>query len=277
MRYARRHRKPLGALCAVALAGAGAGAILWPTPAAAQTGPRAYVDESGTTAYYLVGDGASNDLVISQGASATEYVIDDVVAIEAGAGCTHPDEADLTRVACTITNPDFHYNAVRAYLGDLDDHLEVTTPDQINVDGEAGDDVMIGDTDSRLSGGNGHDVIRGAYLQHGDGGRDVLIGAGGNEWIFGGWGPDTILGLGGNDYVIGDRGKDEIHGGDGNDNVIGRNDDDTLYGNDGDDELRGLSGEDILYGGEGNDALYGGKHTDQLDGGPGDDTEQQDD
>ncbi|MGP3971170.1 calcium-binding protein [Streptomyces sp. 6N223] len=260
----------------MALAGAGAGMVLWPAPAAAQTGATAHVDEVLTTIHYLAGAGESNDVVISQGASAHEYLIDDVVPIDVGVGCVHPDEADPTRVACTRTNPDIHYSALRAQLGDLADQVEVTAGGQVHVDGQAGDDVMTASGDHGLWGGNGHDTISGAYSMRGDGGRDVLIGTDATEWIFGGWGPDTILGQGGDDHLGGNRGKDEIHGGDGRDNLWGDNDDDVLYGEAGDDELRGFSGEDILYGGDGNDALYGGKHTDQLDGGPGNDEEYQD-
>jgi serralysin len=277
MRYLRRSRKSLSTLGVVVLAGAGAAVALWPVPAVAQTGATAYLDEVGITIYYLAGAGESNDVVISQGASAHEYIIDDVVPIEAGVGCAHPDEADLTRVACTRTNPDIHYNALRAQLGDLADQVEVTTGDQVHVDGQAGDDVMTASGGYGLWGGNGHDTISGAYSMRGGGGRDVLIGTDAAEWIFGGWGPDTILGQGGDDHMGGDRGKDEIHGGDGKDHLWGNTDDDVLYGEDGDDQLKGYSGEDTLYGGEGDDVLYGGKHTDQLDGGPGNDEEHQDD
>jgi Ca2+-binding RTX toxin-like protein len=250
--------------------------VLWPAPAAAQTGATAYVDESGITIHYLAGSGESNDVVISQGTSAHEYVIDDVVPIEAGLGCVHPDEADLTRVACTRTNPDIHYSALRAQLGDLADQVEVTAASGVHVDGQAGDDVMTASREHSLWGGNGHDTISGAYTMRGNGGRDVITGTDATEWIFGDWGSDTILGQGGDDYLGGNRGKDEIHGGDGRDHLWGDTDDDVLYGEAGDDELRGFSGEDTLYGGDGDDALYGGKHTDQLDGGPGNDEEHQD-
>jgi Ca2+-binding RTX toxin-like protein len=249
---------------------------LWAAPAAAQTGATAYLDEAGSTVHYLAGDGESNDVTISQGASVIEFVIDDVVTIEPGAGCAHPDEGDTTRVACTLSNPDILYNAVDAVLGDLDDRVEATAEDEVLVDGGAGDDVMTGGRTHRLRGGDGHDTLSGAFLQHGDGGRDVLTGTDGVDYLFGEWGPDTILGQGGNDQLGGDRGKDEIHGGAGDDDLWGDTDDDVLHGEDGDDELRGFSGEDTLYGGEGDDVLYGGKHTDQLDGGPGSDEENQD-
>ncbi|MGI9457954.1 MAG: hypothetical protein ACR2NU_15425, partial [Aeoliella sp.] len=107
----------------------------------------------------------------------------------------------------------------------------------VDVDGGAGDDVIIG---SPLA--------------------DVLIGGSGN---------DRIISGGGSDYLIGEAGNDTLVGGDGESHLYGGDGDDSLYGGSGNDELFGEEGNDRLFGGEGDDTLSGGTGNDRLDGGAG--------
>jgi Ca2+-binding RTX toxin-like protein len=245
-------RKTLTALGALALAGAAS----WPLPAAAQQdGAFAYV-YSGWFVEYRAGDGQTNDVTVTQGTEAFTYVVDDVVPIEVGEGCTHPDETDLTHVACTLTDP--QNTVVNARLGDGDDRGEARGEHLIGIHGQAGDDVLTGEADDEIFGGTGRDTLSGTDSQFGGPGSDTHIGTAGNDFFDPGKGDDTILGQGGDDTVEGTEGADDIHGDAGND---------TLHGG---------ADDDIVHGGDGADTLYGGPGDDVLDGGPGDDEEHQD-
>lgn len=279
-RSTRRTRNAVTTLGVVSLAGAGAGLWAAPTAAAQEAGATVAV-YYGETAFYEAADGVVNDLTVTDGANDLSYVIDDVVPIETGEGCTHPDEADLTRVICTLTHVDDDPSdgppTVDVELRDGDDSFDGQGFGLLLVDGEAGNDTLTGGADDALDGGLGNDTLTGASSLSGGGGADLLTGSEGRDFIFDGWGPDTVYGNGGDDYLGGDRGNDEIHGGTGNDDIAGGTADDVLYGDAGNDVLRGYTGQDELYGGEGDDVLYGGRHTDHLDGGPGNDELHQDD
>jgi Ca2+-binding RTX toxin-like protein len=174
---------------------------------------------------------------------------------------------------------------------------------QISVDGDDGNDVIIGSADlgGTLLGGDGADTITGStvgdVINAGDGADSVDAGDG-NDTVFGGDGADIIdSGIGddsidagdGNDSVIAGDGLDTINGGDGADTVDGGlgNDDingmagfDSLIGGDGDDTLRGGAdadvvagdaGNDRIEGNSGNDTLNGGDDSDEIHGGSGND------
>jgi Ca2+-binding RTX toxin-like protein len=230
------------------------------------------------TISYEAGD-QPNDVTITQGANDAEYLIDDVVPIEARPGCTHPDEGDLTLVACTIPDPASERVDVWAFLADGNDVARVEdAADLIAVQGQAGDDELSGGgSQALLWGGLGDDVLSGAEDMWGDVGSDQLTGGESDDILRGGGGRDTILGEGGDDELAGDGGQDQLHGGDGNDYVYGHSGDDVLYGEAGNDNLYGMDGEDELYGAVGDDVLWGGKDTDHLVGGPGNDEIRQDD
>jgi serralysin len=268
------------ALSALAALTAASAALLPATAAAAQSGARAEIDDIYLSRIFYVATGdQANDLTISQGENDAEFIFDDVVPIKAGQGCTHPDEADATRVACTIPEPDPDPSAqtVNAELGEGDDRAEADGKGWIAVDGESGDDVLTGGEEDQLWGGWGHDTLTGATQQLGEGGRDTLTGSAGDDWLTDGQGADVIRGGGGDDWISDSQGEDELHGGPGNDEIFGGRSDDTLYGDAGNDHLDGHLGNDTLYGGAGDDVLYGGRHGDELDGGPGNDEEHQGD
>ena len=44
-----------------------------------------------------------------------------------------------------------------------------------------------------------------------------MLGAEGNDSVFGGAAGDILLGVGGNDYIVGEAGSDDFNGGEGND------------------------------------------------------------
>lgn len=87
---------------------------------------------------------------------------------------------------------------------------------------------------------------------------DVIQGMEGND-------PD-LHGAGGADYVCGGYGNDSLRGGTGIDDVRGGYGEDTLRGGGGDDVLRGGEGanDDVIYDGAGADTLYGGPGYDTV-------------
>lgn len=174
---------------------------------------------------------------------------------------------------------------------------------QISVDGDDGNDVIIGSADlgGTLLGGNGADTITGStiadFINAGDGvdsvdagdGNDTISGGDGADIIDSGIGDDSIDAGDGNDSVLGGEGLDSINGGDGADTIDGGlgNDDingmsgfDSLIGGDGDDTLLGGAdadvitgdiGNDFIEGNAGNDTVNGGDGSDQIHGGTGND------
>ncbi|MFD8811031.1 calcium-binding protein [Streptomyces sp. NPDC059627] len=261
---------------ALALGAAMAAALTTAGTADAATTPATAVVDHGWQLTYKAAPGQTNKAAVTGTLTADKtgmtYVIDDVVPIDAGQGCVHPDSADRTKVSCTVTFIDTQdpYAALIVDLGDRDDTLAYkNNTDQIYAYAEislgAGNDRS---TDSgRLDGG---------YVS-GDAGDDTLtVGAEGLAW--GGDGNDTIYASGGDNIVQGGKGNDVLHGGagaqylsgdDGNDTIYGGTGNDSLYGGKGDDVLYGNSGNDVLYGNSGNDKLYGGPGSDRLSGGPG--------
>ncbi|MGP3970703.1 calcium-binding protein [Streptomyces sp. 6N223] len=265
---------------------AGTTIALWPPPASAQQGARAHVEEGAegsqnpvlSDVIYEAGSGEKNDVTIAAGANDTELVIDDVVPIEAGQNCVHPDEADLTRVICTVETTDPKLVHLDVTLGDLNDTLESRAPGKPHVEGGPGDDVLDAASTTKgetagILGGPGNDTLSGANNLYGGEGDDTITGTIGYDTILGGPGSDTIQSSGGFDVIYGEdatfrgSGDDEIHAGGG---------DDLVYGEGGADTIHGDDGVDWLYGDDGDDELHGGPGEDLIDGGPGDDDESQD-
>lgn len=83
----------------------------------------------------------------------------------------------------------------------------------------------------------------------------VIIGAPGDDTLFGTVDPDTITGEAGNDLLYGGQGADLLDGGDGDDILRGEAGDDTLIGGNGDDYFRGGAGVDSYAGGDGADRI----------------------
>jgi len=80
-----------------------------------------------------------------------------------------------------------------------------------------------------------------------DSGNDVVLGAGGNDYLETGRTTGTS-------YVDGGEGNDRIYGTWTNSNAGGEGD--ILIGGDGDDFIDSGAGDDIVYGGKGDDSLY---------------------
>jgi Ca2+-binding RTX toxin-like protein len=174
----------------------------------------------------------------------------------------------------------------------------------ISIDGNDGNDVIIGNADSEvLIGGLGTDTIRpqgGLFFVYGGaqsavaGGwiespaqNDYLIfdrSAYGANYLFTGGAPvwtgsDTstarginridFTGSAFNDRVDGAAGDDFLRGGAGIDTLFGYNGDDTLEGGDGLDDLYGYDGNDTIRGGLTGDIMRGGNGNDRIETGGG--------
>lgn len=258
--------------------GVGVIAALSVSTASAQEAATVRADDGGH-AIYFTGGGAANDVTITsalQDDGTEEFVIDDVVPISAGTGCAHPDEADATRVVCTLTEWGDYWVNVSVELGGGNDALLLDAGDANGVDGGPGDDRL--DTplgDGVTEGGAGNDWLRGGFLLHGGAGNDTLeprglhsaaYGDDGDDLLadsdnraqsmYGGRGDDAIIARDGNDVLYGNSGEDELQGGRGADDLFGGPDDDTLFGNSGNDELHGGPGTDALSGGPGTDQTH---------------------
>ncbi len=125
-------------------------------------------------------------------------------------------------------------------------------------DGEPGEGDLVDTSVENASGGFGSDELIGDerpnLLDGGQTGDDLLVGAGGDDYL--------LL----SSYLA--AGLDRAFGGDGNDRLEGGGE---LDGGAGDDILLGRDLADVLSGGEGDDQLVGYRGRDRIDGGPGDD------
>ncbi|MGP4113921.1 calcium-binding protein [Streptomyces sp. 4N509B] len=262
----------------MAVAGLGvvalAGAVVAAPPVAAQTATQsaaqsaatAYTDDGGHAVYYTAG-ATSSYVSISEGENYTDFVINDIVPIEAGEGCVHPDAADTTRVVCTLTEFGDYWTRVIVDLGDGSDELFLSVGDENHVSGGDGQDNLNVTYNTVVDGGADDDWIAGGWLKlggpgddtltgfhddfiaYGDDGDDAIYANAGSQSLYGGRGHDVIESGDGPDLVYGNSGEDLIRGGRGSDDLFGGPDDDTVYGNSGNDLLRGGGGDDVLSGG----------------------------
>ncbi len=123
-------------------------------------------------------------------------------------------------------------------------------------------------------GAAGNDTLYGSgYGDSIDGGSgdDLILGGSGADSINGGLGNDLITGNSGQDTLLGDDGSDTIFGGGGRDSIRGGNGADLIRGNRGSDSLFGEAGDDTIIGGAGQDSISGGDDADSLIGGSGSD------
>jgi Ca2+-binding RTX toxin-like protein len=256
--------------------------------------------------------------------------------------------ADSDPDLSTLT--DFHNFGGATVNGEYGDFLSGGSGNDSLIGSAQSDALMGGEGDDLLVGGAGHDVIFGdatyqtagtywtvrglpqAYpaadasspgwgngiglspvsgaLDPGVGGRDIIYGGSGGDWIIAGRGDDIVYGESGMDSIDGGAGHDILFGGEdddsingdigtgilslhgndyidlgagiaqqyargngGSDIILGGNTDDTLEG----DDLRGLGvaasyhGADYIDGKGGDDTIWGHGGDDIIFGGDGDD------
>ncbi len=215
-------------------------AAVAPTAASAQSSVPASATSNPNGGMAYTAGSADNDVRVRLAGST--FTIDDVVPIQAGAGCA-PVAGDLTKVICTAfkngTGPAATFMRFFVNLGE-------------------GDDKVINQTNSGAAGA--------PMLAYGNPGDDTLIGGDGtNDTLRGSSGHDTLRG--GNETSIGE-GNETV--GRANDVLDGGANDDKIFGGNGLDHLDGEGGNDVLDGGDATDILDGGLGTDFIDGGAGD-------
>ncbi|MFF7789643.1 calcium-binding protein [Streptomyces sp. NPDC007991] len=253
-------------------------ALAGPAGAAEPTATAA-VNEYGWQLTYTAAPGQANTVAVTQSFTSDRsrfiYVIDDVVPIDAGNGCRHPDSADRSKISCTVETPESQspLSSLEMDLADRDDTVSFdNATDQVYYFGTVelgdGDDRWTGTTGGRVDGttvrgGAGDDTIRAGALGYAGGGDgdDTLYAGVDGEIVDGGPGDDVLRGGAGDQILRADDGDDTVYGGAGDDELYGGRGDDVLYGNSGADRIWGNSGDDKLYGGPGADTLSGGPGT----------------
>lgn len=139
--------------------------------------------------------------------------------------------------------------------------------------GEGGNDTLHGGAGAdTLFGGNGIDTASYAFSM---GDLDISLhdhtGSGGDAEGDQIWEIENVIGADGNDRIYGDKAANYLDGGKGNDDLSGSDGDDYLAGGAGDDQLNGYQDNDTLDGGAGADQMWGSNGDDVLHGGSGGD------
>jgi Ca2+-binding RTX toxin-like protein len=263
----------------------------------AHAAPGAVSIDTGGVLRFVAAAGDTNKVTIWL--SGNSVIVDDVVALDPGPGCT--PGPDATRVNCIASA----INHISVRLGDMHDTVDnlTATPSTLwgdagndTIDGGTGNDILRGDGGADIfRGDGGHDGVTyygiaanviadidGVAGDDGDGdtihidvedlyggngndtlrGNDVanrLVGNAGDDSLVGNDADDSLSGGDGDDFLVGSAGSDTMSGSLGNDSLFGFDGNDTLNGDDGDDRLFGHDGDDKLNGGNGNDSLYGGQ------------------
>jgi len=193
------------------LAGAAATAFLAGVVPPAHAATTTVVEKSGST--LLVTGASSAPNFINVGSGAGFIRVDDIGLVTAGAGCIQ----DGPRVAkCSTAG----INQIRVSTGTRDDSVFTNTGFFTTVLGGADNDTLrnLGSGQARLNGNDGNDRLLGRTV-------DSLFGQNGNDrlegglFLRGGAGNDTLLGLDGNDSMFGDEGFDNLDGGAGFDDL----------------------------------------------------------
>jgi Ca2+-binding RTX toxin-like protein len=124
----------------------------------------------------------------------------------------------------------------------------------------------VGGVAITVLGAAGNDTLFGSNF------ADNIDGEAGDDLISGGAGTDMLLGGADNDVIYGGSGGDFIEGGAGHDNIFGRFGGDVISGDGGADTISGGAGRDSIRGGSGNDVIRGDRGPDSLFGEAGNDT-----
>jgi Ca2+-binding RTX toxin-like protein len=254
------------ALAAIGVTAAAIGSTaLLSAPAQAAAAGTAKVVGSGVVQFTAL-TGKANGLTIT--ISGQTVTLDDLVAINAGAGCAAV-AGDKTKVTCTTPAAT---SGLSVQLGDKNDWVKNKTSVSLTVNAGSGNDKIYGGGASdRLTGGTGND-----YIVAGNG-NDAIYGQAGNDVIYGQNGNDSVSAGAGNDKVYGQAGDDKLYGGTGADLLNGWTGIDKIYGQAGNDVIYAGAGEvggqgDIVYGGPGNDKINGEGGADEIFAGSGNDT-----
>ena len=260
----------------ITLAALGSAVLLWTAAtdarAAAAAPPKAIVSSTASGGMIYAGTDTTNNLTIRSVANlqgGPRFLLDDIVPIEAHAGCT-ADPADATRANCfAFKRPDGSLKEFYVFGRKGNDTIVNETLASMIAEGEDGSDELVG--------GKGADTLRG-----GPGRDDRVDGKRGADILDGGPGPEDVVSYSsrpagvqvtaGDDLANdgtrgtaadgftgeGDNVKDSVEdivGTDFADYIMGNDSDNVIVTGDGSDFLLGERGADILLGGRGNDFL----------------------
>jgi Ca2+-binding RTX toxin-like protein len=103
--------------------------------------------------------------------------------------------------------------------------------------------VLVGGWASKVSGGDGADMI------YGTAGKDSLSGGFDSDYIESGTGDDLLLGGAGSDALLAAGGNATVYGGHGNDVIDGGDGANWIEGGPGNDQIYARGGADTVYGG----------------------------
>jgi Ca2+-binding RTX toxin-like protein len=246
--------------------------------------------------YYVAAPAETNHLVITLEGGAFR-ISDPGVPITVGPGCAAAG-ADVLCGDASLSE------GVFVKLGDGDDSADLLGIGMADVEGEAGNDDIIGAHGlNYLLGGPGNDHLTGGQqdVLHGGAGDDQLLlgpanpgwpdqasGGPGNDTIIGGPGGRQIIGGGpGDDILDGGPGRDEVHAkgmnlrvtptaligeGEGSDTLSGF-ELAALFGGTGSNVInaRAWRGATYIDAMSGDDVIVGGFGPDRIDAGAGDD------
>ncbi|GAA2730026.1 calcium-binding protein [Streptomyces nogalater] len=179
----------------------------------------------------------------------------DAVPLEPGDHCAYLEPGDQTFVVCELPTGSPRPDRIDIVLGDRDDTIVTSDPAVATVRGGPGDDELHAHTAHTVRGDSGNDMVMGRAVLDGGDGMDHLMGDDSDQRLWGGRGDDMIEAYGGADVVHAGPGDDHAMGGDGPDVVLGGPGDDTLDGEGGDDLVGGGPGKDTVEGGPGRDVV----------------------
>jgi len=198
------------------------------TPAvdvAAQAAPGSTVKTD--TAIRFVGSGAAANKVTVSGFGPRQFLLTDVLPIQAGTGCAaQAVPAGLFGVVCRApVNAEGEFLRFFVDLGAGSDSVTDLAPASMSAKGGDGNDVMTGGSlDDDFSDTAGANSIRGRS------GDDLIDTSGSIDQL--------------SDTLDGGRGDDDLFAGPSRDRLIGGGDDDGMQGGLGADEIDGGSGRD---------------------------------
>jgi Ca2+-binding RTX toxin-like protein len=175
------------------------------------------LSSDGSTVTYSAKAGEVNHVNVNQVGNVV--TVTDTAGVTLGVGCSGSGSCDLPNGV----------DKVVVSLGNQDDSIvAVGTDAPMEIDGNAGDDTILG--------GSVDDDIFGSA------GDDTLSGSLGGDHIRGNTGEDTLNGNAGNDVLEGGDGNDTLQTSTGSDDFFGNAGSDTI------DSVDGLGGEEVDCG-----------------------------
>ena len=135
-------------------------------------------------------------------------------------------------IVCVFADPRQKYGHGAKINTGTENDTVITYGGSNTIDTFDGDDLIYlnGEIES-VAGGNGHDHIWGLGATQvsidGEDGNDLIVGSPGNDFLDGGEGVDMILGAAGDDFINGEGDPDTLAGGFGFDQIDGGPDQDT--------------------------------------------------